>query len=108
MGIDRSVLLGLLLLAVSGCGGSVSGPQPLSTVDRKQIAGFRDAHRLAVMSGDAEALRAGFAPEAIVLPHGGEMVQGTEALRKYSETFVKGPKPTELEFLERVGPGRLR
>lgn len=98
MGIDRSVLLGLFLLMVSGCGGSVSGPQPLSTVDRKQIAGFRDAHRLAVMRGDAQALRAGYAPDAIVLPHGRERVQGTEALRKYSEDFVKGPKPAELEF----------
>ncbi len=50
------------------------------------------------MRKDAQALRAGFAPQAVGLPHGRGMVQGTEAIRKYSEDFVKGPKPAELEF----------
>ena len=98
MGIDRPWVWGFLFLILGSCGEMSSEPPGLSFADRKQIAGFRDAYRLAVMSGDAEAIRAGFAPQALVLPHGGEMVQGTEALRKYCETFVQGPKPTELEF----------
>ena len=92
-------LLGVtLLLLCVGCAVSVEDEEQLRTTSKA----WEDAFN----AGDAKALAAIYAPEAMLLPPNAEFVQGRESIEEFWAGFIEGVKG-ELEIQEVLVQGDL-
>jgi uncharacterized protein (TIGR02246 family) len=73
-------LLGVAAALVAGCGG---GPPALDSASRSAIEATVDRYVAASNEGDADALTALYADDAVLLPPDHEPIQGREAIGEF-------------------------
>jgi len=90
---SRACLLPIALAALmSACGGAAPAPEPAAATpgDPAPINDVRNRYIAAYNAGDAAALAALFAEDAISLPDHGSALEGRAAIQKHFETVFSG------------------
>ncbi len=78
----RVTATGFVVLAFATLAGCQSGPKPLTDADRAMGQHMDSMFAAAVGAGDAEAMTAQYAPDAMVLPPSMAMAHGTDQIRQ--------------------------
>ncbi len=78
----RRAAAGTLMIAFAALAGCKSAPAPLTAADRAMAHTMDSAFTMAVAAGDADAMTAGYAPDAMVLPPSMPMARGTDQIRQ--------------------------
>ena len=92
---NRTVLGALSLIAVAAC--APSSPTAADPEAEKAAIHARDqAHVDAYNAGDVEAIVAGYADDAVLMPSGGPSLVGRDAIRKYFTESIASAKVANL------------
>jgi ketosteroid isomerase-like protein len=78
----RAVSAEFVLLAFAALGGCKAAPAPLTDADRAMGQHMDSMFAAAVGAGDAEAMTAQYAPDAMVMPPSMPMAHGTDQIRQ--------------------------
>ncbi len=92
---ERAALLATSMFAIAAC--APSGPTAVDTsADQATIHAADLAHVNAYNSGNVEAIVAGYADDAVLMPSGMPSLMGHDAIRKYFTDSIQSAKASGL------------
>ena len=101
--MQRFFLPVVLVALASAC-----RPGDISEEDRQAAIDFDLRFAQAVLAGDVDAMTDMYTEDAIILPPGGSVIQGRDAIRQFNEAFVQaGIVQFELKDIRIRGVGDM-